>query len=231
MNILRVKKHWLALSAALTLALGLVTPAFAHTGKDTEDGVYRVTFGFTPEPSITESVGRLEFRINLKADNSLVSGIQDAQAVIALDGNPLKALGAPESPASRRGTGWYDTEVFIVSQPATYLVTFTFTDATGRKYNVDYDWEVRARSELYLSGPTMLEASAARLQEKVEHADEAADTALEKVQALEARVLSLEGSGSGGPSHAAGWTSPVAILGLVVGVLAMGRTGVALWKR
>jgi hypothetical protein len=226
MKMLGFTKLALPMIAALALLLALAAPVLAHTGKDTEDGVYRVTFGATPEPSVTESILRLEFRINLKADNSLVSGIQDAQAVISLDGQPLKTLAAPESPSSRRGTGWYDTDVFIVSQPAKYLVTMSFTDPGGKKYSMGFDWEVKARSELYLSGPTALEASVAELQEEVEHADQAADSASEAVESLEARVASLEQSGSS--SHAPGWTSPLAILGLVAGVLALGGTGVAL---
>lgn len=121
-----------------------------------------------------------------------------------------------------------------MNQDGKYVATFSFTDGKGKKYTVPNEWEVKDHSTLHLTGDTKLQASMTKLAEEVEHADKAADSALEKVQALEARIARLDqqvttlkarGSGSAGSS---GWTAPVAILGLVASVLALGGVGLAL---
>ncbi len=49
-----------------------------HDSKDTEDGKYAVLCGASPEPILTGEVHRLEFKLTLKANGSLVSGVKDA---------------------------------------------------------------------------------------------------------------------------------------------------------
>lgn len=125
--------------------------------------------------------------------------------------------------------------MIIVAQPATYQATNTFTDPAGNKYSMETPWEVKTRSELYVTGSTETEWAIAELREEVEHADESADGAQEAIEALEARDASLEASvdvlqprTSGTTlNHAGGWTSPVAVGGLIASVVALASAGYA----
>ncbi len=120
-----------------------------HESKDTGDGKYAVLFGSSPEPILTEEVHRLEFKLTLKADGSLVNGVKDAQVVWLKNRRELKTFAAPESSVYRKGKGWYDTEIFIPTQPEEYEGNISFS-AEGKKYSLYFLEDVVDRSNIYV---------------------------------------------------------------------------------
>lgn len=71
-----IARHVLAATAALAfLMTALAAPAAAHASGTTEDGAYRITWGFLDEPAYTHQKNRLDLIIRDNATGAGVEGL------------------------------------------------------------------------------------------------------------------------------------------------------------
>jgi hypothetical protein len=146
-----MQRHSKLVSFFLLVAVGAVVTAAALPGSATmfhetkEVAGLAVTFGAEPEPALTEEMQFLRWRIRSLADEEVYTDLQDAEAIIKLDGEefgPFRVRG------SRRNPGLYQTQ-HIFTAGGEYESVLSFRKGEDEKVHmVDFTFRIRDRASL-----------------------------------------------------------------------------------
>ncbi len=131
------------LTALITVAASTGAASTLHERKEVAG--LAVVFGAEPEPAITEEMQFLRWRVSSLDDQEPYTDFQDAEVVIARDG---EELGTFPLRGSRRDPGLYQTR-HIFTEAGEYDTVLSFRKGEEEEvHTVDFKFRIAARSSL-----------------------------------------------------------------------------------
>ena len=139
-------RRLLSVALVLVLAVGVIQgAALAHESKQLGD--WRVVFGMTPEPVITQSYFITTWRF-VDANGDPVTGLRDLSVTIVKDG---KAYGPLTVNASHSTPGLYETPT-VFETPGEYIFYLQGKRADGTSFSIDFHKLVQDASLFTVGG-------------------------------------------------------------------------------